>query len=506
MKFDPVRIGLFEELFASVAEEMGVVLERVSFSPNIKERRDYSCAIFDRRGRLVAQAAHIPVHLGAMEYLIQEWLANGPQIEIGKYYIANDPYFAGTHLPDITILQAVDLEGEKVGYVAARAHHADIGGEKAGSIAPEISVESEGLIISPREFDVEIEERLLSVSRNAQERKGDLLAQIAACNIGASRFRSLAKKFVADLESRFEECLQYAESFTREAIRAIPDGRYFAVDVLEDIPGGEPLAKLSLEVRKSADRIVFDFTGTEPQRPIGLNATEAVTRSACYYVVRCLAPDAPTNGGCWKPVAVIAPIGTLVNAAYPAPVVAGNTETSQRIVDLCLQALSRAMPDRIPACSQGTMNSLAFGTRNWAYYETIGGGAAGGPVRRGASGIHTHMTNTRNTPIEALEIELPLRVREYRLRPGSGGRGRNPGGDGVVREIEVLEDGVEVSFMGDRHRVGPPGAFGGSPGLPGICYVVRKGEAVRFPSKFSVVLNRGDRVRVETPGGGGFGV
>lgn len=506
MTFDPVRIGLFTELFASVAEEMGVVLERISYSPNIKERRDHSCAIFDKHGRLVAQAAHIPVHLGAMEILTREWLANGPRIVPGKHYVANDPYFGGTHLPDITILGAADIEGEIIGYVAVRAHHADIGGAKAGSMAPEATIESEGIIIRPGEFDEEIEARLLSASRNADERKGDLLAQIAACHVGATRFEALAKRFGSELAPRFEECLQYAERFTREAIRQIPDGSYSARDVLEDVPGGNQFAELTLEIRKSDDRITFDFTGTDDQRPIGLNATEAVTRSACYYVVRCLAPDAPTNGGCWAPIKVMAPKGTLVNATYPAPVVAGNTETSQRIVDLCLQALSKAMPDRIPACSQGTMNSIAFGKQDWAYYETIAGGAGGGPNRAGASAIHTHMTNTRNTPIEALEIELPLRIREYALRAGSGGQGVHRGGDGVVREFEVLEDGVEVSLMADRQAVGPPGAAGGSRGATGVCYVVRGGVAVRFPSKFATVVNRGDRVRMETPGGGGFGV
>jgi N-methylhydantoinase B len=506
MAFDPIRIGLFTELFASIADEMGVVLERVAYSPNIKERRDHSCAVFDRAGRLIAQAAHIPVHLGAMEFLMQRWLLDGPNIEIGKLYITNDPYFAGTHLPDISVLRAVDVEGKVVGYVATRAHHADVGGSAPGSLAPVDTILDEGVIVPPSELCEGAVEQLLSRSRNPAERNGDLSAQVAACAIGAKRFASLAMKFGHEIVVRFNECLQYAEHMTRAAIAAIPDGVYSASDVLEDMPGGEPLAKIQVSVSVEADRIRFDFTGTDSQRPIGLNATEAVTRSACYYVIRCLAAGAPTNGGCWRPIDVVAPDGSLVNAQSPAPVVAGNTETSQRVVDVVMQALSRALPERVPACSQGTMNSLAFGTKDWAYYETIAGGAGGGPSRCGVAAIHSHMTNTRNTPIEALEIEMPLCVVAYAIRDGSGGGGKMPGGNGVIREFELLEDGIDVTLMADRQTMGPPGASGGAAGRPGTCKIRQNGSWKQMPSKFSIRLNRGDRVRIETPGGGGFGV
>jgi N-methylhydantoinase B len=504
--FDPIRIGLFTELFASIAEEMGVVLERVSHSPNIKERRDHSCAVFDTQGRLIAQAAHIPVHLGAMEFLMQKWLAEGPRIRPGAFYITNDPFFAGTHLPDISILQSVELVGKTVGYVATRAHHSDVGGSKPGSLAPVDSIEKEGLIISPSEMSQEIVDRLLSGSRNPSERRGDLSAQMAACNVGSRRYASLAEKFGIELEAKFEECLEYASQTTSAAIRSIPEGVYTATDFLDCMPGDNPLARISVSISVRDGRMSFDFEGTDDQRPIGLNATEAVTRSACYYVVRCLAPEAPTNGGCWGPIEVKAPKGTLVNATYPAPVVAGNTETSQRIVDTIFQALSEAMPQRIPACSQGTMNSIAFGKGGWAYYETIGGGAGGGPIRRGASGIHSHMTNTRNTPIEALEIELPVRVTKYALRRGSGGSGKHPGGDGVIREFELLEDSVDITLMADRYSLGPPGILGGECGKHGRCEIRMNGEWIEMPSKFSIRLNGGDLVRIETPGGGGYGV
>lgn len=504
--FDPVRIGLFTELFASIADEMGVVLERVSHSPNIKERRDHSCAIFDAQGRLIAQAAHIPVHLGAMEFLMQRWLAEGPEIHAGAFYISNDPYFAGTHLPDISILQSVELNGKTVGYVATRAHHSDVGGSKPGSLAPVDSIEMEGLIISPCEMSTAVVDKLLSVSRNPSERRGDLSAQVAACNVGSRRFVALAEKFGVDLEAKFEECLAYASETTSAAIRSIPEGVYKATDVLDCMPGDSPLATIMVAVKVQDGCITFDFEGTDVQRPIGLNATEAVTRSACYYVVRCLVPDAPTNGGCWSPIDVKAPKGTLVNATYPAPVVAGNTETSQRIVDTIIQALSAAMPQRIPACSQGTMNSVAFGKEGWAYYETIGGGTGGGPVRCGASAIHTHMTNTRNTPIEALEIELPMRVTKYELRRGSGGRGKHRGGDGVIREFELLEDAIDVTLMADRYVIGPPGNEGGESGQPGRCDVRVDGQWKEMPSKFSIRLNMGDLVRIQSPGGGGYGV
>lgn len=468
---------------------MGATLERVSFSPNIKERRDYSCAVFNRDGILVAQAAHIPVHLGAMEFLMRRWLQDGPRIQEDKAYLTNDPFFAGTHLPDISVLLPV----AGIGFVAARAHHSDIGGESPGSFSPVDDVRREGMLISPQELTDSLINEICQRCRGAEERRSDLQAQLAACRVGANRLQNLNIPF----EEAASQCIAYSNELTRNAISKLVFGTYSAEDFLEDIPQG----KIKVSIKVESNSISFDFNGTDPQANIGINATEAVTRSACYYVVRCLAPDAPTNGGCWQPVTVIAPQATLVNATFPAPVVAGNTETSQRIVDTILQAL----PGDVPACSQGTMNNIAFGGEGWAYYETIGGGAGAGPNGPGASGIHTHMTNTRNTPVEALELDIPLRIVRYEIRSGSGGAGRHRGGDGVVRAYEALEDGFTCSVMTERRAGGPPGRAGGSPGLPGRNLLLKANEATALPSKGSFMLAKGDIVQIETPGGGGWG-
>lgn len=505
MQFDRLQVGLFAELFASVPEEMGFVLERSSFSPNIKERRDYSCALFDKAGNLISQAAHIPVHLGAMEFLMKKWLEEGPRIEIDKLYITNDPYFAGTHLPDISVIKPIALEGKLIGYAASRAHHSDVGGTAPGSMAPADSVEDEGVLISPSELTSELIADFANRTREPRERHADIRAQVAAVEIGADRYRDLARRFGDRLEGRVEECLAYTDRMTRTAIQAMPDGVVHAEDCLEDIPSPGDRATMRVLVQVLRDTIRFDFSGTDAQSAFGINATEAVTRSACYYVVRCLAGTAMTNGGCWSAVEVIAPKASLVCAAYPAPVVGGNTETSQRIVDLLLQALAKLMPNRIPACSQGTMNNVALGTESWAYYETIGGGCGGGPNRCGASGIHSHMTNTRNTPIEALEISVPLRVMQYELRRGSGGSGKHLGGDGVVREIEILDDETWVTLLTERRTKAPPGAHGGSDGSVGTNSVEFQGKRVEIGSKAVLKLQRGSRIRIETPGGGGWG-
>jgi len=502
--FDPIRVSLYTEILSSIAEEMGVALERTSSSPNIKERRDYSCALFDKTGRMIAQAAHIPVHLGAMETLMKKWIADGPPLEEGKMYITNDPYFAGTHLPDVSLIAPVFLDGSVKGYVASRAHHADIGGVAPGSFAPVQTIHEEGFLVAPSELNGDILEKLLERTRNPEERLGDLQAQQASLHVGIRRFEEIARRYER-LDEYIEECLEYAHTLTRGTLMQIPDGVYEAVDVLEDVPETGRFVRIVLRIEIRGDKITFDFRGTDSQQAMGINATEAVTKSACYYVVRCLVPDAPTNGGCWGGISVLTESGTLVHARYPAPVVAGNTETSQRIVDVCLQALSKALPHVIPACSQGTMNNLALGTEKWTYYETIGGGAGGGPRSQGASAIHTHMTNTRNTPIEALEIELPLQIARYSLRVGSGGEGRMPGGDGVVREIRVLEDGVVLSLMTERRRVSPPGLSGGGGGKPGRNVIIRQAKEKSLPSKGTWKLHAGDSIRIETPGGGAFG-
>ncbi len=503
--FDKTRVLLFTEMFASVAEDMGSALERISFSPNIKERRDYSCALFDTQGRLIAQAAHIPVHLGAMEILIQHWLKQGPPMEAGKFYITNDPYFAGTHLPDITLVYPVEVGSRRIGYVANRAHHTDIGGHAPGSFAPVDHISAEGLLISPQELTPDLQEHIANYSRTPDERKGDLEAQRSACWVGARGFSRLYERYGEDLYAWMDQALAYTEEYVKHELQKLPKGEFFAQDVLEDVPAVGELVRISLCTRiLEGGRIEFDFAGTDPQQPLGINATEAVTRSACYYVVRCLAGDIPTNSGCWQRVSVLAPVGSLVNAQEPAPVVGGNTETSQRIVDVVLQTLQQAVPDRVPACSQGTMNNLAVGSENWAYYETIGGGVGGGPRRAGASCVHTHMTNTRNTPVEALENELPLRVVRYERRLGSGGEGWHPGGDGVIRELELLKGVAVVSLMTDRRSFPPPGAGGGAPGKVGANILATPQGEVALPSKGSWQIKAGERIRLETPGGGGW--
>lgn len=507
MQFDPTKVSLFTELVSSIAEEMGTTLERVAFSTNIKERRDFSCAVFDAEGRLVAQAAHIPVHLGAMEFLMLRWLREGPRLAPGELGITNDPYFAGTHLPDISMAAPVEHAGDIVGYVACRAHHADVGGEAPGSFSPVDDVRREGVIIRPQTLSQDALRELLTRSRNRDEREGDLEAQRAAALVGVRRYCELASRLGDRLARSIEEARAYAEARTRAALAELPAGEWEASDSLEDVPVPGERAAIRLKLRLDGKGGVrFDFAGTASQQPIGLNATEAVTRSACAYVVRCLAGDTPTNAGCFEPMEVVAPAASLVNAAFPAPVVGGNTETSQRIVDVILQALSKALPERIPACSQGTMNNVALGSRDWAYYETVGGGCGGGPGRAGASGWHSHMTNTANTPAEVIEVELPLRVRRYELRSGSSGRGLHAGGEGVVREIEFLEVEGEVSILSDRRTGGPPGAVGGSCGLPGRNWIARAdGRQERLGSKSSAALRRGDKLVVETPGGGGWG-
>ncbi|MEO7454164.1 MAG: hydantoinase B/oxoprolinase family protein [Fimbriimonadales bacterium] len=491
--FSASKVRLYSSLLSSVAEEMGATLERVSFSPNIKERRDCSCAVFNREGVLAAQAAHIPVHLGAMEFLMRKWLADGPPIDAGRAYITNDPYFAGTHLPDISVIMAVP----GLGFVAARAHHSDIGGETPGSFSPVDDIRREGMLIEPQELTSSLIQRICERCRGPQERRSDLDAQVSAVRTGAVRLHAISAQLQCGFDEAVDQCVSYSRALTEQAINKLPAGTYSATERLEDIQCGN----LCVSITITNDAMTLDFSGTDPQANIGINATEAVTRSACYYVVRCSTQDAPTNGGCWMPVNVIAPSGSLVNATYPAPVVAGNTETSQRIVDVILQAL----PGELPACSQGTMNNVAFGGDGWAYYETIAGGAGAGPNGPGVSGIHSHMTNTRNTPIEALQIDAPLRIEQYEIRRGSGGGGRHDGGDGVVRAYEALEDGITCSLMTERRKVGPPGRLGGRAGLPGRNVLVREGQETLLPAKGTALLLRGDIVRIETPGGGGWG-
>jgi N-methylhydantoinase B/oxoprolinase/acetone carboxylase alpha subunit len=515
---DPVELEIANHRFAGIAEEMGVVLGRTALSPNIKERRDYSCAVFDAGGNLVAQAAHIPVHLGSTPLSVRAVLARG-SMGPGDVSIVNDPFAGGTHLPDVTVVAPVFLPGARrpFAFVANRAHHADIGGMSPGSMPLATEIFQEGLRLPPVRLVAggalvrDVLALVLANTRVPAEREGDLLAQWAALRVGTERLRALAASEGAARVSRQMMALQrYSASLMRAALRRLPAGCYRAVDVLDDDGFDAERLRIRVAVTLGAGRARVDFGGSAPQTSGPLNANLAVTRSAVLYVFTALAGgDVPANEGLAEPLRILAPEGSIVNARVPAAVGGGNVETSQRIVDVLLRALARAAPGRIPAASAGTMNNVALGGtadgRAFAYYETLGGGAGGGPGGRGESGVHTHMTNTANTPIEALEAYYPLRVRQYALRRGSGGRGRHPGGDGLVREIEFLT-AARVTLLGERRRVPPWGLAGGEAGAPGRDWLLPAGRrARRIPAKTTLSVSPGDRLRVETPGGGGHG-
>jgi N-methylhydantoinase B len=532
VSFDPVRVEVWRHLLASIAEEMGATLERTGYSPNIKERRDYSCALFDANGHLMAQAAHIPVHLGAMP-LMMERLRHIVSWPPGTMWLCNDPAHGGTHLPDLTLVAPIympetsstpssarkGIPGVLIGFVANRAHHADIGGLVPGSLPLSTELYHEGLIIPPVRLVVgdrlqsDVMNFICTNSRTPSERRGDLAAQIAANRTGIRRFIELVAHYGREeVNLRSQETQQYAEAMVRARLRRAPEGEYHFMDYLDDDGIGQDDLTIHVRVRLKKERISFDFTGTAPEVPGSVNATEAVTRSACYYVVRCLVEEeVPMNAGAFAAVEVNAPEGTLVNAHPACAISAGNVETSQRIVDVLLGALAPAFPDCIPAASQGTMNNLMIGGYDpfrgsrYAYYETICGGAGGSPHAPGASAIHVHMTNTRNTPIEVLEAHYPLRVQECALRPGSGGAGRHPGGDGVVRSIELLAP-AHVTLITERRRHAPYGLAGGEPGATGLNTLrLPDGTEQFLPSKFSGACETGSLITVATPGGGGWG-
>ncbi len=487
----PVELQVLGSALRAIAEEMGAVLVRSAFSANIKERRDCSTALFDAEGRMVTQAEHIPVHLGAMPEAVAAVRAHDPAL--GEPWILNDPYAGGTHLPDLTIVTRTVL-----GYAVSRAHHADVGGSEPGSLPAGSRVLSEeGVVIPPTRLDEATLEALVSQMRNPEERRGDLRAQLAAHHLADERLRDLAGRRGSDrVKAAMDELLAYSERVVRAAIRELPDGRTEASDFVETASG---LVELHVTVTTAGDAIDVDFDGTSPQIDGNLNCPLSVTRSACFYVVRCLtAPDLPASGGAFVPVTVRAPVGCLVNARSPAAVVAGNTETSSRIVDVVLAALGKALP--VPAQGQGTMNNVVLGNERFTYYETTGGGQGACPDADGPSAVHVAMSNTLNTPIEALELSYPLRVERYALRLGSGGAGRFRGGDGVVRELRALER-CRLSLLTQRRQLAPKGARGGEDGLPGRNLL--NGE--ELPGIVASDLEPGDVVRVETPGGGGWG-
>ena len=492
MSLDPIALQVATGALRATCEEMGAVLVRSAYSANIKERRDCSTALFDEHGQMIMQAEHIPVHLGAMPAAVEAVL--GEDHSAGRSWVLNDPYRGGTHLPDITVVTPVrDDAGALIAFAASRAHHADVGGRVPGSMPFDSrTLEEEGVVIAPRVLDDAAIDELSARMRQPAERRADLRAQLAANRLGARRVAELASRLGVDgLRAAFDAVLDYAERRTRACLAELPDGTRHAVDVLEGVDG-------DLELRVAAtvegDRLILDFTGSAGQDPGNLNCPLAVTRSACLFALRVLTdPDIPPSAGAHRPVEVITERGTLLDAAAPAAVAGGNVETSSRVADLVLQAFGHA-------CGQGTMNNVTLGNDDFTYYETLGGGQGACADADGPSAVHVAMSNTLNTPVEALELEFPVRVTEYAVRRGSGGAGRFRGGDGVVREVEALAD-MDFSLITERRRHAPPGAQGGDDGAPGRNLL----DDQELPAKAIGRLEKGQRLRLETPGGGGHG-
>ncbi len=540
--FDPTTLEIYRALFTSVAEEMGIALRRTAFSPNIKERRDYSCAVFDSSGRVIAQGDHMPVHLGSMPMAVAAAL-RVVDPKPGEVVALNDPYAGGTHLPDVTLVMPVvrgswsvvrssrtfrpdakrkqrttDRGQRTLFYVANRAHHADIGGATPGSMGLATDIYGEGLRIPPirlvREgaIDADVMRLLLANVRGNFERRGDFEAQIGSLHIGANRLLEIVdRRGERETRNYSNQLIEYSARMMRQAIASIPDGTYKAEDMLDDdgIDNSDVPIRARIVIRGSHAQV--DFSGSASQVKGAINAVEAITVSAVSYVFRCLVgSEVPASAGLMEPIEVIAPPGTVVNANHPSSVAGGNVETSQRIVDVLFKALAQAIPERIPAASQGTMNNLTIGGidprtgQEFSYYETVAGGMGARPDHDGMSGVHTHMTNSLNTPAEALEYAYPLRVREYRLRQHSGGAGKQRGGDGVIREIEALVPS-RMSLLADRRKHQPYGLAGGEGGKTGTNVIIREGRKVQVSPKGSHELNVGDRIRIESPGGGGWG-
>ena len=544
MSYNPILLELFKNRFASIAEEMGMALRRTAYSPNIKERLDFSCAFFNATGQMIAQAAHIPVHLGAMPISVAtaiERLDFAP----GDVAILNDPFHGGSHLPDITMITPIfyppasqkeeqgHLGGvEEVpglrhippppprlfGFVASRAHHADVGGMTPGSMPLSQEIFQEGIIIPPLKLveagrlNESLMSLLLANVRTPGERMGDLRAQLAANRKGVERVIEVIDRYgQSEVSYYMTGLLEYAERMTRRLIADLPDGVYHFRDHMDNDGLETGPVEIAVRITIQGDQALIDFSESAPQVKGSINTVYSVTLSAVAYVFRALIGlDIPANSGCLAPLAVIAPEGTVVNARPPAAVAGGNVETSQRIVDVLLGALAQASPERVPAASQGTMNNVVIGGwdpergRPYTYYETIGGGMGAGPDAPGADAIQCHMTNTLNTPIEALEYAYPFRVRRYEIRPGSGGRGRQTGGHGICRETELLYE-AQVTLLTERRQSGPYGLAGGQAGQPGRNTLVRQGQESELPGKATLTLQAGDVVRIETPGGGGYG-
>lgn len=534
MYVDPVKLEIYKHLFVAIADEMGTILRKTSYSPNIKERRDYSCALFDTKNNMIAQAAHIPVHLGAMRLSVQEAVnIFNSNILAGDIIILNDPYHGGTHLPDITMISPVFIRvssesnnEELVAYVASRAHHSDMGGISPGSMPLAQEIFQEGLIIPPiklvqaGKLDEGLINFILANVRTPDERKADLFAQIAANQRGVDRTIELFNRYGREeITQAMEQLLTYTDLITRRFIQKLPEGCYTFSDILDDDGFSSASIEIKVKITIKGDHAIVDFTGSAPQQQGGINAVLAITYSAVSYVFRCLLGlDVPNNSGCLMPIDIIAPPGTIVNAQFPAAVAGGNVETSQRIVDVLLGALAQACPEIIPAASQGTMNNISIGgffpkpdivsetgiLKPFVYYETIGGGSGARPTSNGLSSIHSHMTNTLNTPVEALEYNYPIQIKQYSVRKGSGGIGKFNGGDGIIREMVMLT-ACQITLLTERRSHPPYGLAGGNPGECGKNMYIRNGIEYHLPSKGSFNLLAGDILKIYTPGGGGYG-
>lgn len=534
---DPIELEVFRHLFASVAEEMGQRLMRSAFSPNIKERRDFSCALFDANGEMLAQAAHIPVHLGSTPMAVRAvidafGLAPSPSAgegwgEGGAYkstadseqvYILNDPYTGGTHLPDITVVQPLYLLGSDrpAFYLANRAHHADVGGVSPGSLPIAKHIDDEGLRITPRVLDDETVDWIAKASRTPDERRGDLQAQLAALHVGVERLRAMAERYGLDvLTQRGDDLIAYTERVVQRLIGSLPDGQYAFEDVLDDDGFGTAPIAIRCELHVEGDHASVDFSGSDDQVTGPVNAVRAIVLSAVNYCFRCLLPaDLPSNSGVMRPIDVVTRSGSVVDANYPAPVAGGNVETSQRLVDIVFGALAQVLPERVPAASCGSMNNLTFGgtdTRpgmgdgSFAYYETLAGGVGASPEAHGASALHTHMTNTLNTPIEAFEHAYPVRITQYAIRDNSGGPGQHAGGDGITRRY-TFDAPATATLLTERRIHAPYGLQGGVPGSVGVNTLTdAQGNTTELPAKTTLDLQPGQTLTIHTPGGGGHG-
>ena len=522
MNVDPVTLEVIKGALIYTAEEMGIILRNSAYSPNIKERMDFSCTIFDGKKRLVAQAEHIPVHLGSMQLAVQNGLEKFKgELEEGDMLLLNDPYISGTHLPDLTLIHPIFYNGEIIAYAANKAHHSDVGGKSPGSMAGDATeIFQEGIIIPPvklvkrRKVDKELTNLILSNVRTPHARLGDLRAQIAANLRGEKRVLELIKKYgVKTFEAAVEKIMDYSEKRIRNEIKRMPKESCSAEDYLENTGTTNKRVKIKVTVTVKEDELIIDYTGTDKQVDGPVNAVLGVTLSGVYYVLRCLTdPSIPMNAGCFRPIRVKVPKGCLMNPVPPAPVAGGNVETSQRNVDVLLKAFSKIIPEKVCAACQGTMNNVCVGGLKdgkgeaWTFYETIAGGFGGRHGMDGVDAVHSHMTNTMNTPIEAIETIYPLRFLTYKLREDSGGPGKWRGGVGLERSWMLLASSAVLSVLAERTKIPPWGLFGGKPGAKGEYYLIKaNGKRVKLKSKCTVKMEKGDIFVVKTPGGGGYG-